>query len=70
MRERRMQYRVNAVDTSGTLVLHRDTAVAAIKKAEELIADGSWDVEIVAPDGVGYGATEFDQLKSQSGALT
>jgi hypothetical protein len=55
-------YLIKAVDTSGAVSLHRDTAAAALKKAGELLADGCWDVEIVGPDGHSYPAEAFDQL--------
>jgi hypothetical protein len=38
---------------------------AALKKANELIQDGSWDVEILAPDGHTYEAAAFDALHAE-----
>jgi hypothetical protein len=60
-----MPFHINAVDTSGALSLHRENAAAAIKKANELLADGCWDVEIIAPDGRAYPATALAQLEAE-----
>ncbi len=57
-----MVFLINALDTSGTVTLRRESASAAMKKAAELIADGCWDVEIVTPDGATYNSSEFDRL--------
>jgi|UniRef100_Q07R96 hypothetical protein len=62
-----MPFHINAVDTSGALSLHRENAAAAVKKANELLADGCWDVEIVAPDGRTYPATALAQLEAEQG---
>ena len=65
--ESRMMFFINAHDTAGSLTLHRDTVPAAIKKADELISDGCWNVEIVTPDGATYHPAEFDALKERVG---
>jgi hypothetical protein len=57
-----MVFLINALDTSGTVTLRRESASAAMKKAAELITDGCWDVEIVTPDGATYNSSEFDRL--------
>jgi hypothetical protein len=56
-----MKFHVTALDTSGTVTLHRDSVPAAIKKAAELIADGCLNVEIIMPVGPAYRAGEFEQ---------
>jgi hypothetical protein len=61
-----LPYQVRATDTSGTITLRRDTPVAALKKAGELIGDGSWDVQIVAPDGHVYETDGFDALRADA----
>jgi hypothetical protein len=55
---------VKGTDTSGTVSLRRDNAAAAVKKAKELLDDGSWDIEITGPDGLIYPITEFEALQS------
>lgn len=60
-----MPYQVRGTDTSGTVTLRRDSMEAALKKANELIQDGSWDVEILAPDGHVYEAAAFDALHAE-----
>ncbi|PYF00190.1 hypothetical protein BJ122_12749 [Rhodopseudomonas faecalis] len=62
-----MTFHINAIDTSGALSLHRETVAAAIKKANELLADGCWDVEIITPDGRSYPATALNQLELEQG---
>jgi hypothetical protein len=62
-----MKFYITALDTSGTVTLHRDTVPAAIKKASELISDGCLNVEIVMPDGATYQRGEFEQLKERIG---
>jgi hypothetical protein len=63
-----MKFYITALDTSGTVTLHRDTVPAAIKKASELISDGCLNVEIVMPDGAKYQRGEFEQLRERVGA--
>ena len=62
-----MMFYITAHDTAGSVTLHRETVPAAIKKADELISDGCWNVEIVTPDGATYHPAEFDQLKERVG---
>ncbi|CAN5375888.1 hypothetical protein BH11PSE4_BH11PSE4_31750 [soil metagenome] len=61
-----MPYQVRGTDTSGTITLRRDTPAAALKKAGELIGDGSWDVQIVTPDGDVYDTEKFDALRADA----
>jgi hypothetical protein len=42
---------ISGTNLIGTVTLRRDSSVAAIKKAGELIADGYREVQITAPDG-------------------
>ena len=60
-----MVFLITALDTSGTVTLRRESVLAAMKKADELISDGCWDVEIVTPDGATYNSGEFDQLRER-----
>ena len=60
-----MVFLITALDTSGAVTLRRESVLAAMKKADELIADGCWDVEIVTPDGATYSSGEFDQLRER-----
>jgi len=62
-----MMFVISAHDTAGSVTLHRETVPAALKKADELISDGCWNVEIVMPDGASYQPAEFDQLKERVG---
>ena len=62
-----MMFFITAHDTAGSVTLHRETVPAAIKKADELISDGCWNVEIIAPDGAAYHPAEFDQLRERVG---
>jgi hypothetical protein len=63
-----MKFYIIALDTSGTVTLHRDSVPAAIKKASELISDGCLNVEIIMPDGATYEPGEFGQLRERVGA--
>jgi hypothetical protein len=63
-----MKFLITALDTSGSVTLQRESVPAAVKKAAELISDGCWDVEIIAPDGAAYQPGEFEQLKERVGA--
>ena len=63
-----MKFYITALDTSGTVTLHRDSVPAAIKKANELIFDGCLNVEIIMPDGAAYHPGEFAQLSERVGA--
>ena len=60
-----MRFCITALDTSGIVTLHRESASAAMKKATELISDGCLNVEIIAPDGAAYNPGEFEQLKER-----
>jgi hypothetical protein len=60
-----MVFLITALDTSGTVTLRRESVLAAVKKADELISDGCWDVEIVTPDGATYNSGEFSQLRER-----
>ena len=61
-----MVFLITALDTSGTVTLRRESVLAAVKKPDELISDGCWDVEIVTPDGATYNSGEFDQLRERA----
>jgi hypothetical protein len=61
-----MVFLITALDTSGVVTLRRESVLAAMKKADELISDGCWDVEIVTPDGATYNSGEFDQLRERA----
>jgi hypothetical protein len=63
-----MAFFITALDTSGSITLRRESVFAAIKKADELISDGCWNVEIAMPDGAIYAAGEFELLKEWAGA--
>jgi len=62
-----LKFFITAHDSAGSVTLHRDTVPAAIKKADELISDGCWNVEIITPDGAAYHPGEFDRLKERVG---
>ena len=64
-----MVFFITALDTSGSVTLRRETVVAAMKKATELISDGCWSVEVIMPDGAIYNAGEFEQLKERVGGM-
>ncbi|WP_441244494.1 hypothetical protein [Tardiphaga sp. 768_D3_N2_1] len=59
-----MPFFVRGTDTSGTVSLRRDNAAGAVKKAKELLDDGSWDVEITGPDGLPHPIAEFEAMYS------
>jgi hypothetical protein len=61
-----MVFLITALDTSGVVTLRRESVLAAMKKADELLSDGCWDVEIVTPDGATYNSGEFDQLEERA----
>jgi hypothetical protein len=58
-----MSHVVKGTDSAGALLLKRDSAAAAIKKALELMGDGCRDVSITDPDGRIYGPEEYDRLR-------
>jgi hypothetical protein len=63
-----MRFLITAQDTAGKVTLNRESVPAALKKAEELISDGCWNVEIVTPDGGTYQPGEFAALRERVGA--
>ncbi|MDE5452364.1 hypothetical protein GWE18_05660 [Bradyrhizobium sp. CSA112] len=63
-----MRFLITAQDTAGKVTLNRESVPAALKKAEELISDGCWNVEIMTPDGGTYRPGEFDALRERVGA--
>ena len=64
----RMTYVITGIDSAGALSLKRNSATAAIKKADELRADGCRDVRITDPDGRIYGHAEFPRLRASEKA--
>ena len=62
-----MKFFITARDVSGNVTLERETVPAALKKADELLSVGYFNVEIVMPDGAAYHADEFDQLRERVG---
>jgi hypothetical protein len=57
-----MSYIITGTDSAGALSLKRESAAAAVKKAVELIGEGTMDVHITDPDGRVYRDAEFAQL--------
>jgi hypothetical protein len=57
-----MSFLISATDMCGRVMLRRETADAAIKKAAELAADGYRDIAITGPDGHLYSQQAFDEL--------
>jgi hypothetical protein len=62
-----MKFFITARDTSGSVTLHQDSVPAALKKADELLSGGFFNVEIIMPDGAAYHSGEFDQLRQRVG---
>ena len=62
-----MCYIITGTNSAGVLSLKRDSAVAAVKKAAELMGDGARDVHITDPDGRVYSDVEFAQLVAAAG---
>ena len=54
-------------DGAGSVRLQRETVPAALKKANELLMGGYFNVEIVIPDGAAYKPTEFEKLNERVG---
>ena len=52
-------FEISGFDTAGVVNLKRESFAAALKKARELIRDGSRDVRIVDPNGRIY--TSFEE---------
>ena len=61
-----MGYLVRGTNLVGTITLRRASSVGAIKKAEELIAAGYREVQIVAADGRRFEHEDFNKLMSAS----
>jgi hypothetical protein len=57
-----MGFLITGTDTSGRIILRRETAADALKKAAELAQDGCHEISITAPDGHQYPSQKFDQL--------
>jgi hypothetical protein len=62
-----MKFFITARDTAGSVTLHREAVPAALKKADELLSGGFFNVEIVMPDGAPYRPGEFEQLRQRVG---
>jgi hypothetical protein len=58
-----MSYVVRGVDSAGALSLKRDSAAGAVKKALELMDDGTLEVQITDPQGRVYRSSEFAALR-------
>jgi hypothetical protein len=59
-----MSYIITGMDSAGALSLKRDSAAAAIKKANELMDEGCRQVCITDPDGRVYPDAEFSLLSA------
>jgi hypothetical protein len=59
----KLQYLVSGNDQSARVNLGRPTAVAAVKKARELMEQGYLDVRICTPLGQILMPDEFDRLE-------
>jgi hypothetical protein len=57
-----MRFLVTGTDISGRIILRRESAEAARKKAAELAEAGCLDIWITAPDGQRYPPQAFDRL--------
>jgi hypothetical protein len=62
-----MSYIITGTNSAGVLCLKRDSAVAAVKKAAELMREGTRNVHVTAPDGRVYSDVEFAQLNTAAG---
>jgi hypothetical protein len=58
-----MRFSITGTDAAGSMTFRRDTAGAALRKADELAQQGYWDIAITAPDGRKYTQAELDQLR-------
>ena len=58
-----MTYIITATNLVGAISLRRDAAVAALKKAHELIEQGMLNVRITDEQGRQYEPAEFDQVE-------
>ena len=57
-----LQYLISGIDQFGRVSLGRESAVAALKKARELLQEGYMDVRICTPRGQVLLSDQFDQL--------
>jgi hypothetical protein len=57
-----LQYLISGTNPCGRVNLGRGTAVAALKKARELLREGYLDVRISTPRGQLLSPDDFDQL--------
>ena len=57
-----MTYIITATNLVGAISLRRDAAVAALKKAHELIEQGMLDVRITDEQGRQFEPTAFEQV--------
>jgi hypothetical protein len=57
-----LQYLISGTDQFGRVNLGRVSAVAALKKARELLQEGYMDVRICTPRGQVLLSDQFDQL--------
>jgi hypothetical protein len=62
-----MKFFITARDTAGSVTLHRESVPAALKKADELLSGGFFNVQVVMPDGAAYQPNEFEQLRQRVG---
>jgi hypothetical protein len=62
-----MKFFISARDTAGSVTLHRESVPAALKKADELLSGGFFNVQVVMPDGAAYQPNEFEQLRQRVG---
>jgi hypothetical protein len=56
-----MGFLITGTDACGRIMLRRETAADALKKAAELAQDGCHEISITAPDGHKY-SQKFDPL--------
>jgi hypothetical protein len=57
-----MEFLITGTDSCGRIVLRRETAADALKKAAELALDGCHEISITAPDEHKYPSQKFDRL--------
>jgi hypothetical protein len=57
-----MLFIVRAATNNAEILIARDTAVAALQKADELLGEGVADVRVSLGDGCRYGPAEFDRV--------
>jgi hypothetical protein len=58
-----MGFLITGTDACGRIILGRETAADALKKATEL-AQGCHEISITAPAGHKYSLQKFDQLRA------